>query len=86
MISFGVVSGVGSAIGILGNWYATHSLNVPSDGGGMTVAHALGDGGGGPCVKEPKTSDSPRTIPPTVHTSNTLRLVRAGTVRRCEPR
>ena len=54
--------------------------------GGMTVAHALGDGGGGPCVKEPKTSDSPRTIPPTGHTSNTLRLVRAGTVRRCEPR
>lgn len=54
--------------------------------GGMRAAHALGDGGGGPCVKEPKTSDSPRTIPPTGHTSNTLRLVRAGTVRRCEPR
>ena len=57
-----------------------------SDDGTITVSHALGNGPGGFYVKEPKTSDSPRTIPPTGHTSNTLRLVRAGTVRRCEPR
>ena len=43
-----------------------------SDGGTITVSHALGNGPGGFYVKEPKTGSSARTIPLTKHLDTAL--------------
>ena len=41
------------------------------------MSHALGNGTGGFCLKEPKTGSSARIIPLTGHTTAMLRAIRA---------